>query len=64
MPGVGWVQGSWAAGRRWTRYLRRSGSPGNAADAAGPAAMASKGAKKKELGSRNSSGLLGAAAKE
>ncbi|NXE75474.1 ADGB protein, partial [Cochlearius cochlearius] len=64
MPGVGWVQGSWAAGRRWSRYLRRSGSPGNAADAAGPAAMASKGSKKKELGSRNSSGLLGASAKE
>ncbi|XP_059691562.1 androglobin [Gavia stellata] len=64
MPGLGWPQGSWAAGRRWSRYLRRAGSPGNAADAAGPAAMASKGSKKKELGSRNSSGLLGAAARE
>ncbi|KAK4824678.1 hypothetical protein QYF61_017258 [Mycteria americana] len=64
MPGVRWPQGPWAAGRRWSRYLRRAGSPGNAADAAGPAAMASKGSKKKELGSRNSSGLLGASAKE
>ncbi|XP_075604574.1 androglobin [Balearica regulorum gibbericeps] len=64
MPGVGWPQAPWAAGRRWGRYLRRTGSPGNAADAAGPAAMASKGNKKKELGSRNSSGLLGAPAKE
>ncbi|XP_054677138.1 androglobin [Grus americana] len=64
MPGVGWPQAPWAAGRRWGRYLRRTGSPGNAADAAGPAAMASKGSKKKELGSRNSSGLLGASAKE
>ncbi|KAF1584810.1 Androglobin, partial [Eudyptes moseleyi] len=64
MPGVSWPQGSWAAGRRWSRYLRRAGSPGNAADAAGPAAMASKGSKKKELGSRNSSGLPGASAKE
>ncbi|XP_064303063.1 androglobin [Phalacrocorax carbo] len=64
MSGVGWPQGSWAAGRRWSRYLRRARSPGNAADAAGPAAMASKGSKKKELGSRSSSGLLGAPAKE
>lgn len=64
MPGGGWPQASWAAGRRWTRYLRRAGSPGNAADAAGPAAMAAKGSKKKELGSRTSSVLLGASAKE
>ncbi|NXA27537.1 ADGB protein, partial [Ibidorhyncha struthersii] len=64
MPGAGWPQASWAAGRRWTRYLRRAGSPGNGADAAGPAAMATKGSKKKELGSRTSSGLLGASAKE
>ncbi|NXO47094.1 ADGB protein, partial [Aramus guarauna] len=64
MPGVGWPQAPWAAGRRWGRYLRRTRSPGNAADAAGPASMASKGSKKKELGSRNSSGLLGASAKE
>ncbi|KAM9656103.1 androglobin [Morphnus guianensis] len=64
MPGGRWPQGCWAAGRRWSRYLRRAGSPGNAVDAAGPAAMASKGSKKKELGSRNSSGLLGASAKE
>ncbi|XP_069643051.1 androglobin [Haliaeetus albicilla] len=64
MPGGRWPQGCWAAGRRWSRYLRRAGSPGNAVDAAGPAAMASKGSKKKELGSRNSSGLLGASARE
>ncbi|NXW18540.1 ADGB protein, partial [Circaetus pectoralis] len=64
MPGGRWPQGCWAAGRRWSRYLRRAGSPGNAVDAAGPAAMASKGSKKKEFGSRNSSGLLGASAKE
>ncbi|XP_049656519.1 androglobin [Accipiter gentilis] len=64
MPGGRWPQGCWAAGRRWSRYLRRAASPGNAVDAAGPAAMASKGSKKKELGSRNSSGLLGASARE
>ncbi|KAM6434036.1 androglobin [Rhynochetos jubatus] len=64
MQGSAWPQGSWAAGRRWRRYLRRDGSPGNETDAAGPAAMASKGSKKKELGSRNSSGLLGVSAKE
>ncbi|NXD87185.1 ADGB protein, partial [Halcyon senegalensis] len=62
MPGHCCPQGSWAAGRRWNRHVRRAGSPGNAADAAGPAAMASKGSKK--FGSRTSSGLLGAAAKE
>ncbi|NXN57414.1 ADGB protein, partial [Rynchops niger] len=60
MPGAGWPQASWAAGRRWTRYLRRAGSPSNAADAAGPAAMAAKGSKRRELGSCTSSGLLGA----
>ncbi|XP_021246615.1 androglobin isoform X2 [Numida meleagris] len=61
MPGVGWPKGPWAAGRSWSRYLRRVRSPGNAADAA---AMASKGSKKKELGSRSSSGILGASAKD
>ncbi|NXL41655.1 ADGB protein, partial [Podilymbus podiceps] len=64
MPGAGWPPRSWVAGRRWKRYLQRDGSPGNASDAAGPAAMASKGSKKKELGSRNSSGLLGVSARE
>ncbi|NWZ19881.1 ADGB protein, partial [Asarcornis scutulata] len=59
MPGVGWPQGPWAAGRRWTRYLRGSRSPGNAVDAAAAAAMGSKGGRKKEIGSRSSSGLLG-----
>ncbi|XP_074436457.1 androglobin [Larus michahellis] len=59
MPGAGWPQASWAAGRRWTRYLRRAGSPSNAADAAGPAAMAAKGSKRRELSSCTSSGLLG-----
>eukprot|EP00075_Anas_platyrhynchos_P020871 XP_027310124.1 androglobin isoform X3 [Anas platyrhynchos] len=59
MPGVGWPQGPWAVGRRWTRYLRGSRSPGNAVDAAAAAAMGSKGGKKKEIGSRSSSGLLG-----
>ncbi|NXW29361.1 ADGB protein, partial [Phaetusa simplex] len=60
MPGAGWPQASWAAGRRWTRYLRRAGSPSNAADAAGPAAMAAKGSRRRDLGSCTSSGLLGA----
>lgn len=59
MPGGRWPQGPWAAGRRWTRYLRGSRSPGNAVDAAAAAAMGSKGGKKKEIGSRSSSGLLG-----
>ncbi|NXE22524.1 ADGB protein, partial [Ardeotis kori] len=63
-PGPGQPRGSRAAGRRWGRYLRPAASPGNAADAAGPAAMASKGSKKKELGGRNISGLPGASAKE
>ncbi|KAM6138186.1 LOW QUALITY PROTEIN: androglobin [Phoenicopterus ruber ruber] len=61
---MAWPSGSWTAGRRWKRYLRRDRSPGNAADAAGPAAMASKGSKKKELGSRTSSVLLGVSGKE
>ncbi|KAM6280035.1 androglobin [Porphyrio hochstetteri] len=64
MPAVDWMKAPWAAGRRWGRYLRRSGSPGNAADAARPVAMTSKGSKKKEFGSRNSSGQLGTSAKE
>lgn len=61
MRGVGWPKGPWAAGRSLSRYLRRVRSPGNAADAAG---MASKSGKKKELGSRSSSGILGVSAKE
>ncbi|XP_056200360.1 androglobin [Falco biarmicus] len=61
VPGAG---SGLAPGRRWSRCLRRAGSPGNAVDAARPAAMASKGSKKKELDSRNGSGLLGASARE
>ncbi|KAM6323427.1 androglobin [Aegotheles albertisi] len=55
----GWA-GRGPPGRRSNR-LRRARSPGNASDAAGPAAMATKGSKK--LSSRNSSAQLGAAAK-
>ncbi|XP_051471014.1 androglobin [Apus apus] len=61
---AGLPQGSGAAGRRWNRCLPRAGSPGNAWDAAGPAAMAGKGTKKKELSSRNSSAQLSALGKE
>ncbi|XP_052526834.1 androglobin isoform X1 [Tympanuchus pallidicinctus] len=61
MRGVGWPKGPWAAGRSLSRYLRRVRSPGNVADAAG---MASKSGKKKELGSRSSSGILGVSAKD
>ncbi|NWW47883.1 ADGB protein, partial [Pedionomus torquatus] len=64
MPGKGWPQTPWTAGRRWTRYLRRSGSPGNAEDARRPAAMAAKGNKKREPGSHTGSGPLGASSKE
>ncbi|XP_071598540.1 androglobin [Heliangelus exortis] len=50
-----------AAGRRWNRSLRQARSPGNGWDAAGPAAMASKGSKKKEV---SSPGFTGASGKE
>ncbi|XP_071662490.1 androglobin isoform X2 [Patagioenas fasciata] len=64
MPGRDWAKSPWAAGRRWTRNLRRDRSPGNVTDASGSAAMSTKGSKKKELGSRASSVLLGVSAKE
>lgn len=64
MPGRDWAKSPWAAGRRWTRNLRRDRSPSNATDASGSAAMSTKGSKKKELGSRASSVLLGVSAKE
>ncbi|KAM9019058.1 androglobin isoform 1-T1 [Ara ararauna] len=48
----------------WGRYLRQTRSPGNTADAAGQAAMASKGSKKRELGSHPSSMTLGVFAKD
>ncbi|NXC48453.1 ADGB protein, partial [Penelope pileata] len=59
MPGVGWPKGPWAAGRQWSRYLRRARSPGNALDAVVAAAMASKASRKKDAGSSSSSGVLG-----
>ncbi|KAK2531414.1 Adgb [Columba guinea] len=64
MPGRDWAKSPWAAGRRWTRNLRRDRSPSNATDASGSTAMSTKGSKKKELGSRASSVLLGFSAKE
>ncbi|NXJ59505.1 ADGB protein, partial [Rostratula benghalensis] len=64
MPGKGWPPAPWTAGRRWTRYLRRPGSPGNETDATRPAAMAAKGNKKRDLGSHTGSGSLGVFSKE
>ncbi|XP_032299535.1 androglobin isoform X3 [Coturnix japonica] len=57
MPGVSWPKGPWTAGRSLSRYLRRVRSPGNATNASG---MASKSSKRKEIGSRSNSGILGA----